>query len=175
MIGIAASVVSAGFGAVAATAKAAHTITKFATTIGLAIASWKIAKNISKGVQKIADIPKIRKQLERIKNLGRKDKGPETPNRPPVKIPDTAPKNVTGYTKHAEDQIAGRDGGIGVRRESLEDAFANPVKDVERLVDQQGRVSYRYTGEDATVVVNEQGKVITGWANNSAGTGGAGG
>ncbi|WP_193044302.1 hypothetical protein [Mycolicibacterium baixiangningiae] len=72
-------------------------------------------------------------------------------------------------------QIAGRDGGIGVRREALEDAFSNPVRDVERLVDNQGRVSYRYTGDDATVVVNEQGKVITGWANNSAGTGGAGG
>jgi hypothetical protein len=92
-----------------------------------------------------------------------------------VSKPADAPENITGYTKHAEDQIAGRDGGIGVRRDALEDAFANPVKDVERLVDAQGRVSFRYTGENATVVVNSEGKVITGWANNSTGTGGAGG
>ena len=75
-----------------------------------------------------------------------------------------------------EDQIAGRDGGIGVRREALENAFENPTRDVERLVDGQDRVSYRYIGEDASVVVNEQGKVITGWANGSRGTpGGSGG
>ena len=93
-----------------------------------------------------------------------------------VKIPDTAPKSLNGYTKHAEDQIAGRDGGIGVRREALENAFENPTRDVERLVEGQGRVSYRYTGGDASVVVNEQGKVITGWANGSRGTpGGSGG
>lgn len=91
---------------------------------------------------------------------------------PNVKIPETAPKSITGYTKHAEDQIAGRDGGIGVRRDALEDAFNRPVRDVDRVVDSQGRVSYRYTGENATVVLNEQGKVITGWANGSTGTGG---
>jgi hypothetical protein len=174
-IGIAASFVTFGVGAVAATAKAAHTITKFAKIIGLAVASWKMTKNIGKGVQKIADIAKIRKQLERIKNLGRKDKGDEPPRRPSPTIPPGAPKNINGYTKHAEEQIAGRDGGVGVRRDALEDAFSNPVQNVERLVDQQGRVSYRYTGEDATVVVNEQGRVITGWANNSSGTGGTGG
>lgn len=174
-IGIAASFVTFGVGAVAATAKAAHTITKFAKIIGIAVASWKITKNVNKGVQKIADIAKIRKQLERIKNLGRKRKDGESPPRPSATIPPGAPRNITGYTKHAEEQIAGRDGGVGVRREALEDAFANPTQSVERLVDQQGRVSYRYTGEDATVVVNEQGRVVTGWANNSSGTGGTSG
>src|SRR4029453_15594026 len=95
---------------------------------------------------------------------------------PNVQIPEDAPKSITGYTKHAEDQIAGRDGGVGVRRDALEDAFNHPVRDVERLVDNQGRVSFKYTGENATVVVNEQGKVITGWANNRSGTpGGTGG
>lgn len=174
-IAIAASFVSFGAGAVAGTAKAAHTINKFAKLIRTAVSSWKVSKNISKGVKKVRDIAGLRHRLERIKNLGRKGKKGEEPSRPQVKIPDTAPKNVTGYTKHAEDQIAGRDGGIGVRRDSLEDAFSHPVRDVERLTDAQGRVSYRYTGQDATVVVNEQGRVITGWANNSSGTGGAGG
>jgi hypothetical protein len=174
-IGIAASFVTFGVGAVAATAKTAHTITKFAGIIRTAIAGWKISKNISSGVKKAQDVAGARQRLQRIKNLGRKGKDPERPTRPRVSKPADAPENITGYTKHAEDQIAGRDGGIGVRRDALEDAFANPVKDVERLVDAQGRVSFRYTGENATVVVNSEGKVITGWANNSTGTGGAGG
>jgi hypothetical protein len=75
-----------------------------------------------------------------------------------VKTPETAPKSVDGNSKDTEDQIAGRDGGIAHRRDALEDAFNHPVRDSERLVDNQGRVSYRYTGENATAVVNEQGK-----------------
>ena len=171
-IGIAASFVSFGAGAVAGTAKAAQSITKFARIISEAVGAWKISKNIASGVKKARDIAGLRAKLQRIINMGRKGK----PRAPSVKIPDTAPKSINGYTKHAEDQIAGRDGGIGVRRDALEDAFNNPVRDVERLVDKQGRVSFKYTGENATVVVNEQGRVITGWANNSTGTaGGAGG
>lgn len=174
-IAIAASFVSFGAGAVAGTAKAAQSITKFAGIIAEAVSAWKLSKSIGKGVKRAHDILGLRQKLQRIKNLGRKGNrdGPAVPG---VRVPDTAPKTVNGYTKHAEDQIAGRDGGIGVRREALEDAFTNPVRDVERLVDRQGRVSYRYTGDDATVVVNEEGKVITGWANNSSGTaGGTGG
>jgi hypothetical protein len=83
-IGIAASFVTFGVGAVAATAKAAHTITKFAKIIRTAVGTWKISKNISKGVKKAADIPGIRQVLERIKNLGRKGKG-EEPKPPPPK------------------------------------------------------------------------------------------
>ena len=158
------------------TAKAAPSITKFARIIAEAVGAWKISKNIAKGMKRAHDIAGLRQKLQRLKNLGRKGKPEEPPPPTPgVKIPDTAPKSLSRYTKHAEDQIAGRDGGIGVRREALDDAFQHPTRDVERLVDDKGRVSYRYTGEDATVVVNDQGKVITGWANNSNGTGGAGG
>lgn len=174
-IGIAASFVTFGVGAVAATAKTAHTITKFAKTIRTAIAAWKTSKNISKGVKKVADLPGIRQTLQRIKNKGRKSNEPEGTSRPKVSKPPDSPESISGYTKHAEERIAGRDGGIGVNRDALEDAFANPIKDVERLVDEQGRVSFRYTGENATVVVNPNGKVVTGWGTNSGGTGGAGG
>lgn len=171
-VAIATSFISFGAGAIAGTAKAAQSITKFAGIITEAVAAWKITKNIASGVKKVKDIIGLRSKLQRFINMMRKGK----PAGPKVKIPETAPKGLNGFTKHAEDQIAGRDGGIGVRRDALEDAFNHPVRDVERLVDGQGRVSYRYTGEDATVVVNEQGKVITGWANNTAGTaGGAGG
>lgn len=174
-VGVAASFVSFGAGAVAATAKAAHSVTKYARIVAEAVSAWKISKNISRGVKSAHDIAGVRHRLQRIKNLGRKNKPEEKPPRPEVKIPDTAPRAINGYTKHAEDQIAGRDGGIGVNRQALENAFNNPVRDVERLVDGQGRISYKYFGEEATVVVNEQGRVITGWGNKASGTGGASG
>jgi hypothetical protein len=174
-ISIFAACVSFGAGAAAGAAKAAHTISKFAKTIRSAVSAWKISKRISEGVKKAHDIAGARKRLERIRNLGRKGKVAESPPRPKVAIPDGAPKAITGYTKHAEEQIVGRDGGTGVSREALEDAFRHPVRDVERLVDELGRVSYRYTGENATVAVNSKGEVITGWGGNRYGTGAAGG
>jgi hypothetical protein len=176
VISIFAACVSFGVGAAAGTAKAAHTITKFAATIRSAVGAWKIAERISEGVKKAHDIAGIRKRLERIKSLARKGKPPEG-SLPGARwaIPEGAPKAITGYTKHAEDQIAGRDRGIGVSREALEDAFQSPVRDVGKIVDEQGRVSYLYTGENATVAINPDGRVITGWATSSSGTGAAGG
>jgi hypothetical protein len=100
-IGIAASFVTFGVGAVAATAKAAHTITKFAKIIRTAVGTWKISKNISKGVKKAADIPGIRQVLERIKNLGRKGKG-EEPKPPPPKR-DLADLFASGTKPKASD------------------------------------------------------------------------
>jgi hypothetical protein len=76
-IGIAASFVTFGVGAVAATAKTAHTITKFAGIIRTAVTGWKISKSISNGVKKAADVAAIRQRLQRIKNLGRKGKDEE--------------------------------------------------------------------------------------------------
>ncbi len=90
-------------------------------------------------------------------------------------MPDGAPKTFSGYTRHAEEQIVGRDGGLGVRREALENAFQHPVHGVDRVVDAHGRLSYRYHGDDATVVMNSKGEVITGWAKNSTNTGASGG
>lgn len=90
-IAVAASFVSFGVGAVAGTAKAAHSITKYAQMITGAIASWKISKNISKGVKKVHDIAGVRQKLQRIKNLGRKgkqeQKPPATPPPPPPGVP----------------------------------------------------------------------------------------
>lgn len=81
-IGIAASFVSFGAGAVAATAKAAHSVNKFARIIAEAIGAWKISKNISKGVNSVHDIAAVRTKLQRIKNLGRKNKPEDKPPTP---------------------------------------------------------------------------------------------
>jgi len=139
VIGIAAAFLSAG--AVAATAKAAESVAKYGKIIRRIIETWKVSKNIKTGVKKVHDVAGIRKKLERLKNLGKKAKKEEgSPPVPRVKVPEDAPKGISGYTKHAEERIAGRDGGVGVSRDALTDAFQNPVRDVERLVDSQGRV-----------------------------------
>ena len=72
VISIFAACVSFGVGAAAGTAKAAHTITKFATTIRSAVGAWKISKRISEGVQKAHDIAGTRKRLEGSRISGEK-------------------------------------------------------------------------------------------------------
>jgi hypothetical protein len=85
-IGIAASFVSFGAGAVAGTAKAAQSITKFARIISEAVGAWKISKNIATGVKRVRDIAGLRAKLQRIINLGRKGK-PKGPPPPPSGVP----------------------------------------------------------------------------------------
>ncbi|WP_206428678.1 WXG100-like domain-containing protein [Mycolicibacterium stellerae] len=80
VISIFAACVSFGVGAAAGTAKAAHTITKFAGTIRSAISAWKISKHISQGVKRAHDIAGVRKRLERIKT-SRAGNNPRSRNR----------------------------------------------------------------------------------------------
>ena len=47
----------------------------------------------------------------------------------------------------------------------MTDAVANP----SQVTSQPGGTT-RYSGNDATVVLNQDGKVVTTWSNNSAGT-----
>ncbi len=64
---------------------------------------------------------------------------------------------ITGFTKHGINQIIQR----GVNPENILQAVKNAAP--QRLVDAAGRVSYRYVGEKATVVLNEAGRVFTAW------------
>jgi hypothetical protein len=102
VISIFAAYVSFGVGAAAGTAKAAHTISKFAGVIRNAVGAWKVSKRISEGVKKAHDIAGIRKRLERIKSLGRKGKESKSPTARGV----------------AEDAEAAR-----LTRESVDDKF----------------------------------------------------
>ena len=72
---------------------------------------------------------------------------------------------ITGYTHHGKNQALGRDGGIGVSNNAIMGAVNNPVK--PPIPQSGGRV--KYVGQDATVVLNQSGQVITTWARNSAG------
>nr|WP_222422327.1 VENN motif pre-toxin domain-containing protein [Yersinia mollaretii] len=79
-----------------------------------------------------------------------------------------APTKITSYSQHALDQISGRDGGIGVSQSALDSAWSNPLK-IEYAPSKYGP-TFRYTGNDAVIVINAEGKVVTGWAKSSSGT-----
>ncbi|WP_241613744.1 VENN motif pre-toxin domain-containing protein [Rosenbergiella epipactidis] len=79
-----------------------------------------------------------------------------------------APTKITSYSQHALEQIAGRDGGIGVSKNAIDNAWSSPLK-IEYVPSKYGP-TFRYTGNAAVIVVNQDGKVVTGWAKSSSGT-----
>lgn len=82
--------------------------------------------------------------------------------------PAEAPDEITGFTEHGEQQALTRDGGRGVNDDAIYDAVENPVEPPAEQSGPKGS-TYRYEGQDATVVLNGAGKVVTTWANTSEG------
>lgn len=80
-----------------------------------------------------------------------------------------APTAISSWSEHMLKQIAGRDGGIGASRAALENAFANP-NSIQYAASMYGP-TFRYVGNEATVVVNAEGNAVTGWANSTLGIG----
>ncbi|MYN40409.1 hypothetical protein GTP55_13600 [Duganella sp. FT109W] len=78
-----------------------------------------------------------------------------------------APSAITEYSEHALQQIAGRDGGIGVSQSALEDAFANPTN--IKFAPSKYGPTFQFIGQDATIVVNGEGRVVTGWGTSAGG------
>lgn len=76
------------------------------------------------------------------------------------------PTGITGYTRHGLNQAISRD-GVGVAVRAIRDAFNRPLSIAGRAGERGA--SFTFTGKDAVVVVNGEGKVITTWATNSAG------
>jgi len=70
---------------------------------------------------------------------------------------------ITGFTRHGLNQAISND-GVGVAGSALLGAVKNPLQVVP-----QARGAAMYIGENATVVLNESGKVITTWATTKAG------
>ena len=115
VIGIAASFVSFGVGGLAATAKAAQSITKFARIIAEAVSAWKVTKNISKGVKRAHDIAGLRQKLQRIKNLGRKGKPDEKPPPPPPTPPGVPAGWVSRPANNGKGVVYQKPGSAGDR------------------------------------------------------------
>lgn len=74
------------------------------------------------------------------------------------------PKEITEYSKHAQERMEGRD-GVGVSEEAIEDALENPIS-YEYDANRDG---WKVVGRDATVVINPDGRVITTWAEHKTG------
>jgi hypothetical protein len=150
-IAIATSFVSFGVGAVAGTAKAAHSITKFAKLIKNAIGAWKLSKKIGDGVKKVHDIAGVRKKIERLKNLAKREKKNETPPAPgrsPQLEYNTRPERLdhTFADKHKLDGVVEAAGG-------REKAMRDMLDALEGHVPQNGRFETVVTvhGEQVTV------------------------
>jgi hypothetical protein len=77
------------------------------------------------------------------------------------------PKSITGMTSHGADQVATRD-GHGVSDIALQNAVAHPTTPPQFVPDPYGG-TYKYTGENAIVVLNGNGQVVTAWATSSEG------
>lgn len=71
---------------------------------------------------------------------------------------------LTGYTKHGLNQAISRD-GAGVAPAAILDAIKFPIG----IVKQDGGKTM-FIGRNATVVLNQSGKVITTWAHNQEAT-----
>jgi hypothetical protein len=84
-----------------------------------------------------------------------------------TEAPFPPPKEITGKTEHGAQQMAERD-GHGVSDAAAQDAVDNPVKPPKYRPDPYGG-AYRFTGKDAVVNLNEEGKVVTAWARSKAG------
>jgi hypothetical protein len=75
------------------------------------------------------------------------------------------PPEITGMTRHGQERAEGRD-GHGVSDEAMADAVSHPTQPPEW---QATTRTYKYTGRDAVVSLNERGEVVTTWASNSNG------
>jgi len=99
---------------------------------------------------------------------------PSTPN-PQTPATQVAPhvnvnglpvnSKITGWTRHGTEQALGRDGGIGVSNRAITNAVNNPVQ--SPIAQSGGRI--KYIGRDATVVLNQDGRVVTTWSHGRAG------
>jgi hypothetical protein len=173
VISIFAACVSFGVGAAAGTAKAAHTISKFAGIIRDAVGAWKISKRISQGVKKAHDIAGIRKRLERIKNLTRKGKAEEPKLGTAVQTTHGSPLTVSRaqlekkFSKHAADfGVTEPRGKAGF--EAFENALRKQIDDPDTL-----HIKGIYRGDAAVISYNPanglaviqkpSGEFVSGW------------
>ena len=70
---------------------------------------------------------------------------------------------ITGYRRHGLQQAISRD-GVGVAPSAILDAVRNPTR-----VIQQAEGKLKYVGQNATVILNKAGEVVTTWARNHLG------
>ena|GEM_PF-1713006 len=73
----------------------------------------------------------------------------------------SAARTITGYTRHGLNSAISHD-GVGVSPQAILDTTRNPLQ-----VIQQSNGTTKYVGDQAVVVLNEVGEVVTTWATSS--------
>jgi hypothetical protein len=172
-IAIAASFVSFGAGAVAGTAKAAQSITKFARIISEAVGAWKISKNIASGVKKVRDIAGLRAKLQRIINMGRKGKPKGPQLGPGVKSAAETPLTTARSQIEKKFDLHAADFGVTAPRgragfDEFEQAVRSQIQDPATL-----HINGIYRGDPAiinynpntglAVIQKPSGEFVSGW------------
>jgi RHS repeat-associated protein len=71
---------------------------------------------------------------------------------------------IKGYTQHGLEQAIERDAGRGVSPSAILEAVRSPIS-----TSVQADGATRYVGQNAVVIVNEDGGVVTTWPTTSAG------
>ncbi len=71
---------------------------------------------------------------------------------------------IKGYTQHGLEQAIARDAGRGVSPSAILDAVRSPLSE---SVQADGRI--KYVGQNAVVVVNSEGQIVTTYPLNSGG------
>lgn len=65
---------------------------------------------------------------------------------------------ITGFTRHGLNQAISRN-GVGVSNKAMVNTMKNPTKAYSQISNQ----TTRYVSREATVVVNQNGRVVTTW------------
>ncbi|MDV8023883.1 colicin D domain-containing protein [Rhodococcus sp. IEGM 1330] len=173
-IGVAASFVTFGLGAIAASARAVSIAARFASPLRRVIDVWKSARNLRRGVGRERDLQRRQKELDRIKNLGDERPSPSSgPGLGPA-IKRIDPVDVTFDAGQIEKKFKhAADFGVSEPRGS--DGFRHFTERVrEFMVDPKTEhISGTYRGDEVLLSVNPDtklivvqgpdGRFVTGW------------
>lgn len=67
---------------------------------------------------------------------------------------------ITGFTRHGLNQAISRN-GVGVSNQAIINTMNNPTKVYSQISNQ----TTRYVGQQSTVVLNQNGRVVTTWGS----------
>lgn len=171
-IAVAASFVTFGLAAAAGSAKAAHTVSKFARIIANAVTAWNLSKRISHGVKTSKDLSRLRQVMQRIRQLGKKGADGAPSSSSAVRTIEVKPLNVSRSQIEAKFKHADEFGVTEPRGKAGFDEFERVVKGhVDDASTKHIDGTYRgnpailnYNPNNGLVVVQSPtGEFISGW------------
>ncbi|OZD64229.1 hypothetical protein CH272_13610 [Rhodococcus sp. 05-340-1] len=160
-IGVAASFVTFGLGAIAASARAVSIAARFASPLRRVIDVWKSVRNLGRGVERERDLQRRQKELKRIKDLG--DESPSLSPGPGLSpaIKRIDPVDVTFDAGQIEKKFKhAADFGVSEPRGS--DGFRHFTERVREFMadPKTEHISGTYRGDEVLLSVNRDTKLI---------------